>query len=97
MTPETRLVNQMVRKLKALKRQGHPIWWLKIHGSPMQRAGVPDLLICFGGRFVAIEVKTPEGKVTRLQKHTIEQIKAADGGTYVCRSVLALDEVLSTY
>lgn len=52
--------------------------------------GTPDILCCFKGRFCAIEVKSPKGKVSELQKWHIEQIKKAGGVAFVARSI---DEV----
>lgn len=43
--------------------------------------GCPDILICYRGRFLAVELKRPDGKGTTkpLQKLRIRQIKAAGG------------------
>lgn len=45
----------------------------------MQSAGIPDLLACVNGHFVAIEVKAATGKPSALQQHNISKIKAAKG------------------
>ena len=52
--PETRLVQRIVR---ALSDKWPMIWYLKVHGGPMQRSGVPDLLVCIEGKLVGMEVK----------------------------------------
>jgi Holliday junction resolvase len=41
------------------------------------RNGVPDILTCINGQFVAFEVKTATGKLTQLQENNIEKIKAS--------------------
>lgn len=54
-------------------------WILKTWGGGMQRSGIPDLLCCVNGYFVAIEVKASKGKASELQLWNIEQIKKAGG------------------
>ena len=49
-------------------------------------SGVPDLLICSHGLWIAIELKTPAGKVSPIQDYTMRQIREAGGRTAVCRS-----------
>lgn len=85
---ERTIVNRIVRELKA---RGH--WVMKVHGSPLQVRGVPDLLACVRGRFVALEVKDPHGDPpTALQLYTIDQIRAAGG---IAAVVTSLEEVLA--
>lgn len=48
-------------------------------GGQFTKAGVPDLLICCNGYFVAVEVKAANGKPSELQLYNIEQIKKAGG------------------
>ena len=62
----------------------------KTHGGMYGTAGIPDIIACVGGRFIAFEVKTPIGKATPLQEATIQKILAAGGTAAVVRSV---DEV----
>lgn len=62
---------------KFLKEQG--CYFVKYFGCGFTQAGVPDLLVCCNGRFVAIEVKAENGKVSELQKHNIQEIKQAGG------------------
>ena len=51
----------------------------KVWGGGYQQAGIPDLLICVNGYFVAVEVKGERGKPSDLQLHNIERIKKAGG------------------
>ena len=51
------------------------------------RAGVPDLIVCWRGRFLAIELKAPRGRVSETQAETQASIAAAGGETHLCRSV----------
>ena len=36
----------------------HNIYYIKVWGGGYQRSGIPDLIICLKGRFIAIELKT---------------------------------------
>lgn len=53
-------------------------------------AGIPDIIACINGLFFGFEVKTEDGKPTKLQEATIRKILAAGGTALVVRSV---DEV----
>lgn len=57
------------------------------------QAGVPDLLCCVKGRFVAIEVKKPKKKPTAIQNAFIEAINKCGGLAFYATSV---EEVKST-
>ena len=80
--PETRLSEKV---LDTLKSQGG--WWFKVHGGPYQLAGVPDIIGCWNGYFVAIELKIPGEKPTRLQELIIQAIHNAGGRTGIATSV----------
>lgn len=53
------------------------------HFSPMQngmgRAGIPDIIGCLGGQFIAIECKAGKGKTTALQERELNRILNAGG------------------
>ena len=51
-------------------------WVFKVHGSPYQTVGVPDLLVSYRGRFYAMEVKQPGKQLSLIQAKTIEAIRA---------------------
>ena len=78
-----------------LRSQGAYV--VKVHGGPFQEAGVSDLLVCWRGRFIAIEIKTPTGKLTEIQQHHLEQVLAAGGIGVVARSVQHLKTSLLLY
>jgi len=64
--------------VKHLRASG--AWVFKVHGGPMQLKGVPDLVGCLpDGKMFALEVKRPGERLTPIQAHIIEQIKAAGG------------------
>jgi len=66
----------------------------KIHGGPTMMVGLPDLIFCYRGRFVALEVKMPEGVVSKIQARRIKEIRDAGGHAYVVRSVASAVRVL---
>lgn len=84
MNPETYIKNQV---LLFLKKQN--CWVYK--SSDKFIAGIPDILACINGRFVAIELKTRKGRVAPLQTHTINQINKGETDmsiqleTYKCK------------
>jgi len=61
--------------------------YLKLQGAyavkviQASKAGVPDIICCYKGKFIAIEVKTPKTKynTSELQKLNIEWINQAKG------------------
>lgn len=55
-------------------------WTYMAPGGPYGRKGVPDILACICGVFVAIEVKADEKKqATKIQQHELKLIAKADG------------------
>ena len=83
---EKDIVQSILRYLKAVP---HCFAW-KTHGGMYGTAGIPDIIACIDGSFFAFEVKTATGKVTALQKATLQKILASGGTAAVVRSV---DEV----
>ena len=94
MTPEARVLTAIVRYLHCRRQAGHPIFWIKLHGGPMQRAGMPDLLVIFYGHALAIEVKRPGGKATRLQNFTLSEMESAGATCAVVSCVQDVDAIL---
>ena len=62
----------------------------KTHGGMYGTAGLPDIIACLNGRFVAFEVKTPSGTLTKLQSAMIQRIKESKGEAF---KVTSVDEV----
>ena len=60
--------------LKELRSYG---WFYK--ASDRFRAGVPDVIGCFNGVFIAIELKVDYNKPTKLQVFELKQILANEG------------------
>lgn len=53
----------------------------------VNRAGVPDIIACVGGRFVAIEVKRPGASPSELQRYNLKKIWDAGGISIIAHSV----------
>ena len=75
---------------KYLASLGSDVFFWKEHGGPYGTSGVPDIICCYKGRFLGLEVKLPSGKLTELQKRAIEKINRAGG--IACR-VESVDDV----
>ena len=59
-------------------------WYIKYWGGGgFTKSGIPDLLICCNGRFIAAEVKSSTGSPTDLQRKKIREIRDAGGIAFV--------------
>lgn len=54
-------------------------WHFKHWGGGYAKSGIPDLIVCINGKFVAIEVKASDGKASPLQIRNINEINSAGG------------------
>lgn len=89
---EKDIVNAIMRYLKTV-----PMCFAwKEHGGMYGTAGLPDIICCIGGRFVAFEVKTPSGKLTKLQEITITKIRVAKGEAFKVTSVEEVKTILDS-
>ena len=77
-TPEGK-VKAAVRKL--LVEFG--IYYFSPAANGFGRAGIPDIICCFGGRFIAIECKEGTGVTTALHDRELAAIRTAGGMTMV--------------
>lgn len=86
-TPEKRVKTKVE---SILKGEGAYYFFPATHGYG--RSGVPDIIACVNGRFLAIECKAGANKPTALQVREIENIRAA-GGVAVVANEENWDEV----
>jgi len=77
---EKQLENQIKKFLR-----DEECWYLKTWGGGMQRSGIPDILACVNGHFLAIETKSKSGKVSDLQNYNINAIQYSGGVAEVVR------------
>jgi hypothetical protein len=73
-TPESAV---KARCVEVLKRYGAYYFFPAQNGYG--RAGVPDIIVCFMGRFLAIECKAGKNKLHPLQEREMAAIHAAEG------------------
>jgi Holliday junction resolvase len=86
-TPEGK-VKTAVRKM-LLK---HGIYYFMPPGMGLGRSGIPDIIGCKNGKFIAIECKAGKGKTTALQERELLAICNAGGFTFVVNET-CLDEL----
>lgn len=77
-TPEKVVKDKVVA---VLKDEGVYYFFPATHGYG--RSGVPDIIACVNGHFLAIECKAGGGKLTALQVREIKHILACNGEAVV--------------
>jgi Holliday junction resolvase len=77
-TPEKKVKDKIVR---ILKEEGVYYFFPATHG--FGRSGVPDIVCCVNGHFLAIECKAGKNKPTALQVVEIEAIRRNNGTAVV--------------
>ena len=79
-TPEGKVKAAVRKMLSSLD-----IYHFMPPGMGLGRSGIPDIIGCYQGRFIAIECKAGKGKTTALQERELQWIKDAGGFTFVAR------------
>jgi hypothetical protein len=79
-TPESKVKAAVVKFLKAWDVY---YFFPATHGYG--RSGVPDIICCVNGKFLAIECKAGKNEPTELQKREIQNIQKARGIAVVIR------------
>lgn len=82
----------ITRAIKAALDKEPSVWHLKYAGGFYGTAGIPDLIVCVRGKFVALEVKQPGNYPTQIQRHVSAKITSAGG---LCVTVRSVDEALA--
>lgn len=77
-TPEAKVKKKVV---SAIKEAGAYYFFPVMNGYG--RVGIPDIIVCHRGYFVAIECKAGNNKPTELQLKEIEAIRQAGGVSLV--------------
>lgn len=73
--PEKQFENKVKDYLKK-----NNCWYIKYWGGgDFTKSGIPDLLTCVNGYFLAIELKSARGKPSELQKTQINLIRKTGG------------------
>lgn len=82
--------------IRLLTKRG--AWYHKVHQAGRGRAGVPDILACYRGVFVAIEVKGDSGHETSV--HQIKELRAirmSGGYSMVAHNVEQVERLLDYF
>jgi Holliday junction resolvase len=82
MTPEAK-VKAAIRKV--LDAEG--VYYFMPAANGFGRAGIPDIICCVRGFFLAIEVKAGKGKTTALQDREIAAINDQGGQAMVVNEI----------
>ena len=78
MTPE----GKVKKKVAELLKKYDAYYFFPAMGA-FGRAGIPDIVGCYGGRFFAVECKAGKGKTTAIQEAEIKKIQSAKGYAFV--------------
>lgn len=88
--------------MKESRIQSNILKWLRqrpnsytIKISDMWAVGVPDIFHIEDTVFYAFEVKTPKGKATKLQLHTLATLKKAGAQCAIVRSLKDVMNIVS--
>lgn len=80
MTPEGAVKTAIKRLLVA-----EGVYYFMPVSNGMGRHGIPDVICCVNGTFLAIEAKAGKGKTTALQDRELQHIRDAGGHAVVVR------------
>lgn len=79
-TPEKKVKDAVVKLLKEFN-----VYYFFPGTHGYGRSGVPDIICCVKGKFLAIECKAGKNKPTELQEREIDKICKAGGTAIVIR------------
>ncbi|NDD83414.1 VRR-NUC domain-containing protein [bacterium] len=99
--PERLIQNSVIEYLQVLQNQGKLFFWRQSNTGTYdknretflkrkklgERNGVPDILLCVGGRLVGFEVKAPKGYQSTFQKQFEADLVKAGGCYYIIKSL----------
>lgn len=74
MTPEAKVKAKVVKILKE-----HGVYYFYPVTGGFGRSGIPDIICCVNGKFLAIECKAGKNKPTPLQEMEMQKIRDAGG------------------
>jgi Holliday junction resolvase len=89
MTPEAKVKAKVV---KTLKERG--VYYFYPVTGGFGRSGIPDIICCVKGKFLAIECKAGKNKPTPLQEMEMQKIRAAGGVAMVVNETNTQDVVI---
>lgn len=89
--------SDLVKKIKTYLGTVEDCFYWKEHGGQYGTAGIPDIIVCYRGRFIAFECKAGGNKATVLQEITIRKILKAGGYALVVRSVDEVRQIIEAF
>lgn len=87
---EKTITNQILKYLKSEPE----CFAFKEHGDLYSTSGIPDIICCYKGQFMAFEVKTPRGKLSKLQEIAIKRINESGGMAFKVTSLQEVKDIL---
>lgn len=87
---EKTITNQILKHLRSCPE----CFAFKEHGGLYGTSGIPDIICCYKGRFIAFEVKTMQGKLSKLQEVMLERINEAGGMAIKVTSLQEVKDIL---
>lgn len=84
----------LIAKISNYLKSVNDLFFWKEHGGQYGTAGIPDLIVCYKGKFIAFEAKVGKNKATPLQDATIKRIIKAGGYALVVRTLDEVKEII---
>ena len=89
--------SDLIKKIKVYLNGIPNLFFWKEHGGQYGTAGIPDIIVCYKGKFIGLEAKVGNNTATNLQEMTIREIRQAGGYAAVVRSVEDVKEILDKF
>lgn len=86
----------LINKIKTYLDSVKDLFYWKEHGGQFGTSGIPDIIICYKGRFLGLECKQPGRKPTILQAITLNKIMRAGGIGVVITDVNQVKEMIES-
>lgn len=83
-TPEKRVQNPVLKYLKKLKEEGHPIVYERRQALACSKTGMPDVWVLYNGVHIEIECKKPVGGELRTMQEKQRDLLIKAGAVYIC-------------
>lgn len=89
--------SELIKKISDYLKSVPDLFFWKEHGGMYGTAGIPDIIICYRGRFIGLECKVGKYKPTVLQSLTIRRILQAGGYAMIVRTVEEVKQLISAF
>ena len=89
--------SELIKRIENYLKTVPELFFWKEHGGMYGTAGIPDIIVCYKGRFIGLECKVGKNTATVLQEQTIKQILRAGGYALVVRSVEEVKEIIRAF